>query len=175
MEKKQLEKNDIKKIFTKYGNINFFEEYTLQDLEDAKKKYYFAMCKDGHNKEHAQQKIDEMAHVLISEKFNPNTPSITVGSIVKNTIKDNLNPIYKNTTKRLINLDSRYRPNITPFNNPNTSETSYIAHLSEKLDNVVSLQIENLQIPYTFYNIEAKQGNDTFTIQDENSEAEIDS
>ena len=49
MEKKQLEKNEIKKIFTKYGNINFFEEYTLQDLEDAKKRYYFAMCKDGHN------------------------------------------------------------------------------------------------------------------------------
>jgi len=171
MEKKQMEKNEIKKIFTKYGNINFFEEYTLQDLEDAKKRYYFAMCKDGHNNEHAQKKIDEMAHVLISEKFNPNTPSLTVGSIVKNTVKDNLNPIYKNTTKRLINLDSQYRPNIYPYqtnytstSTNNTSETNYIAHLTEKLDNVVSLQIENLQIPYTFYNIEAKQGNNRFTV-----------
>jgi hypothetical protein len=37
-----------------------------------------------------------------------------------------------------------------------------MAHLTEKLDNVVSLQIENLQIPYTFYNIETSQGNNTF-------------
>ena len=152
-----MDKNEIKKIFSKFSKVNFFQEYTLQDLEDAKKRYYFSLCQEGQNKERAQRKIDDMALTLINEKFNPNTPSLTVGSIVKNTIKDNLNPTYKNTIKRLINLDSQYRPNIYPFTNPNTVETNYISHLTEKLDNVVSIQIENVQIPYSLYNIETKQ------------------
>jgi len=164
---------EIKKIFSKYSNINFFQEYTLQDLEDAKKRCYFKMIQEGHGDEkQLQNKLDNMAQSLIEEKFNPTTPSVTVGSIVKNTIRDNLNPNYKNTIRRLINLDSQYRPNIYPYINPNTSTsstnntsaTNYIAHLSEKLDNVVSIQIENMHIPYTFYNIETGQGNNSFII-----------
>jgi len=164
---------EIKKIFSKYSNVNFFQEYTLQDLEDAKKRCYFKMIQEGHGDEkQLQHKLDTMAQSLIEEKFNPTTPSVTVGSIVKNTIKDNLNPNYKNTIRRLINLDSQYRPNIYPYINPNTStsstnntsSTNYIAHLSEKLDNVVSIQIENMHIPYTFYNIETGQGNNSFII-----------
>ena len=164
---------EIKKIFTKYSNVNFFQDYTLQDLEDAKKRLYFKMTQDGHKgDENLQRKIDGMAQELIQEKFNPSTPSATVGSIVKNTVRDNLNPNYKNTIRRLINLDSQYRPNLYPYantttdnkRNSNTVETSYIAHLSEKLDNVVSLQIENIQFPYTMYNVEAAQGNHYFKV-----------
>ena len=155
---------EIKKIFSKYSNVNFFQDYTLQDLEDAKKRLYFKMTQDGHKDENLQKKIDGMAQELIQEKFNPTTPSTTVGAIVKNTVRDNLNPNYKNTIRRLINLDSQYRPNLYPYSNPNTLETSYIAHLSEKLDNVVSLQIENIQIPYTMYNVEAAQGNNYFNV-----------
>jgi hypothetical protein len=114
--------NEIKKIFSKYSKVDFFKEYTLEDLEDAKKRYYFAMCKEGGNKEHIQNKIDAMALTLINEKFNPNTPSLTVGAIVKNTVRDNLNPTYKNTIKRLINLDSQYRANLYPYKE--TSETN---------------------------------------------------
>ena len=156
---------EIKKLFSKYSNINFFQDYTLQDLEDAKKRLYFKMTQDGHRgDENLQKKIDGMAQELIQEKFNPTTPSTTVGAIVKNTVRDNLNPNYKNTIRRLINLDSQYRPNLYPYTNPNTTETNYIAHLSEKLDNVVSIQIENIHIPYTMYNVEAAQGNNYFVV-----------
>ena len=166
---------EIKKLFSKYSNVNFFQEYTLQDLEDAKKRCYFKMLQEGHKGEEVlQNKLDSMAQALIEEKFNPTTPSVLVGSIVKNTIRDNLNPNYKNTIRRLINLDSQYRPNIYPYikpntlsdTNPTTSATNYISHLSEKLDNVVSIQIENIQIPYTFYNVESSQGNNWFVIVD---------
>jgi hypothetical protein len=165
---------EIKKLFSKHSNVNFFQDYTLQDLEDAKKRLYFKMMQEGHKGEevYLQKKIDGMAQELIQEKFNPTTPSTTVGAIVKNTVRDNLNPNYKNTIRRLINLDSQYRPNLYPYantttddkRNPNTIETNYIAHLSEKLDNVVSIQIENIQIPYTMYNVEAAQGNNYFVV-----------
>jgi hypothetical protein len=162
--------NDVKKLFSKYSNVNFFQEFTLQDVEDAKKRCYFRMVQDGHDHDDLRRKLDHMGQTLIEEKFNPSTPSVLVGSIVKNTVKDNLNPNYKNTIRRIINLDSQYRPNLYPYlnsmdmPNPNTCATNYIAHLTEKLDNVVSIQIENIQIPYTMYNIEAAQGNNYFTI-----------
>ena len=162
--------NEVKKLFSKYSNVDFFQEFTLQDVEDAKKRCYFKMLQEGHNQGELQRKLDHMAQTLIEEKFNPMTPSVLVGSIVKNTVKDNLNPNYKNTIRRIINLDSQYRPNLYPYlnsmdkPNTNTSATDYIAHLSEKLDNVVSIQIENIQIPYTMYNIEAVQGNNYFVI-----------
>ena len=37
---------DIKKLFTKHGGVNFFNEFTLLDVEDAKKKVYFQLIKD---------------------------------------------------------------------------------------------------------------------------------
>jgi len=162
--------NEIKKLFSKYSNVNFFQEFTLQDVEDAKKRCYFKMVQDGHDHADLRRKLDHMGQTLIEEKFNPSTPSVTVGAIVKNTVRDNLNPNYKNTIRRLINLDSQYRCNLYPYltstgkPNPTTSATNYIAHLTEKLDNVVSIQIENIQIPYTMYNIEEAQGNNSFTI-----------
>lgn len=161
---------EVKKLFSKYSNVNFFQEFTMQDVEDAKKRCYFKMVQEGHNSDDLQKKLDHMAQTLIEEKFNPNTPSLLVGAVVKNTVKDNLNPNYKNTIRRLINIDSQYRPNIYPYlttsgvPNPNTSSTNYIAHLTEKLDNVVSIQIESIHIPYTMYNIEESQGNNYFTI-----------
>jgi hypothetical protein len=162
--------NEVKKLFSKYSNVNFFQEFTMQDVEDAKKRCYFKMVQEGHDHSDLRRKLDHMAQTLIEEKFNPSTPSVLVGAVVKNTVKDNLNPNYKNTIRRLINLDSQYRPNIYPYfttsgiPNPNTSSTNYIAHLTEKLDNVVSIQIESIQIPYTMYNIEEAQGNNYFTI-----------
>ena len=36
---------DIKKLFTKNTTINFLNDYTFQDVEDAKKKIYMHMNK----------------------------------------------------------------------------------------------------------------------------------
>jgi hypothetical protein len=64
-----------------------------------------------------------------------------------NTVKDNLNPDYKNTIKRLINIDSQY------ISLNAKKPESYVFKLTEKLINVVSIELINLQIPVTFYNI----------------------
>jgi hypothetical protein len=50
-------------------------------------------------------------------------------------------------------IDSQYRPQL------HEEETNFMIHLNEKVVNAVSLEMINIQIPYTFYNIEARQGN----------------
>jgi len=152
--------NDLKKLFTKGTNINFLNDYTFQDVEDGKKKLYHQMSQTS-DKEKLKNFLDDAGKKLMEDKMS-NGFDRPIGTVVKNTVKDNLNPDYKNTIKRLINIDSQY----IPLNAP----TSYIFKLTEKLVNVVSIELINLQIPMTFYNIEDRQGNNFFYIYPEGSE-----
>lgn len=151
--------NDLKRLFTKGTGINFLNDYTFQDVEDGKKKMYIQMVdsKDSKEKEKLKYFLDEAGKKLMEDKFS-NGFDKPIGTVIKNTIKDNLNPNYKNTIQRLINIDSQY----IPLNAKNPE--SYIFKLSEKLVNVVSIELVNLQIPITFYNIEDRQGNNCFYI-----------
>jgi hypothetical protein len=132
-------------------------DYTFQDVEDAKKKLYIQTIQRDQEIDHLKLKsfLDDAGRKLMEDKLT-NGFDKPIGTVVKNTVKDNLNPDYKNTIKRLINIDSQY----IPLNSP----TSYVFKLSEKLINVVSIELINLQIPVTFYNIEDRQGNNFFYI-----------
>jgi hypothetical protein len=149
--------NDLKKLFTKGTNINFLNDYTFQDVEDGKKKLYLQMM-EQYPKEKLKQFLDDAGRKLMEDKIS-NGFEKPIGAVVKNTVKDNLNPNYKNTIKKLINIDSQY----IPLNAP----SSYVFKLTEKLINVVSIELINLQIPMTFYNIEDRQGNNFFYIYKE--------
>ena len=59
-----------------------------------------------------------------------------------------LNPLLKETQKRVLQLDSQFRN----YDNYPTS-TDYIINLSEHLHNVVSLRLHSVSIPYTWYNV----------------------
>jgi hypothetical protein len=148
---------DIKKLFTKNTNINFFNDFTLQDLEDAKKKVFYKYHKEESDHERFQSFLDKACEKVAVDKFSSGLQQ-TQGVVIKNTVRDTLNVDYKNTIHRLVLLDSQYRPNLA------NTETSYSISLNEKITNAVSLEMINLQIPYTFYNIESRQGNNTFTV-----------
>ena len=146
--------NDLKKLFTKGTNINFLNDYTFQDVEDGKKKLFLQMV-DKYEKEKLKKFLDDAGRKLMEDKIS-NGFDKPIGAVIKNTVKDNLNPDYKNTVKKLINIDSQYIP--LP------ASSNYVFKLTEKLINVVSIELINLQIPMTFYNIEDRQGNNFFYI-----------
>jgi len=94
-------------------------------------------------------------------------------------VQGELNPNLKNTTVRLINIDSQFRQNGFPAKNglkyndiisPSTSvysSTDYSLSLTEPLNNVVSLKMYSLSIPFTWYNIDDVYGTNVFAIIDE--------
>ena len=59
-----------------------------------------------------------------------------------------LNPLLKETQKRVLQLDSQFRN----YDNYPQS-TDYIINLSEQLHNVVALRLHSVNIPYTWYNV----------------------
>lgn len=69
-----------------------------------------------------------------------------------------LNPNLKNTTTRLINIDSQYRENILPFHpDPDSpsSPTNFTLDLSDPIHNAINIKVTSYQIPYTWYLIDA--------------------
>lgn len=73
--------------------------------------------------------------------------------------KDVLNPLLKQTIKRVISIDSQYREN------KQTSSTEFTFNLSEPLKDVVSLKLYSIQIPYTWYTINGSFGGNFFYIK----------
>ena len=74
--------------------------------------------------------------------------------------KDSLNPLLKQTIKRIISIDSQYRDNKST-----TSTTSYNFNLSEPIKDVVSLSLYSVQIPYTWQTINSDFGGNFFYIK----------
>jgi len=75
--------------------------------------------------------------------------------------QDVLNPNLKNITSRFINLDSQYRQ---PTGGVEGLSSDYTLDLSEPLNNVLSLRLYSVQIPYSWYSIDDYYGNTCFWI-----------
>jgi hypothetical protein len=75
--------------------------------------------------------------------------------------QDTLNPKLENTIERFINIDSQFRQS---SNNYENSSSDYVLDLSESLSNVLSLRLYSYQIPYSWYCIDSKYGNNCFWI-----------
>ena len=88
---------EIKKLFNKHSNCNFFKDFTFQEVEDAKKKVYFQLLKERpSDSENIKKFLDNASNEIMEEKFMMGKDK-PIGVSVKNTVMDNLNPNYKNT------------------------------------------------------------------------------
>jgi hypothetical protein len=153
MELEQMNILDIKKYFTKNSQVNFLNDFTLQDVEDAKKHIYLK----SRGGEGFKGCLDKAAEKLAKDKFFAGIKE-DQGVAVKNTVRDVLNANYKNTITRMIMVDSQFKTQL------HEEDSNFLVHLSEKVVNAVSLELVHFQIPYTFYNIEARQGNNHFIV-----------
>ena len=73
--------------------------------------------------------------------------------------KDVLNPLLKQTVRRIISIDSSYRPN------SKDSSTDFTFNLSEPLRDVLSLKLYSVQIPYSWYTISKQYGSNFFYLK----------
>jgi hypothetical protein len=73
--------------------------------------------------------------------------------------KDVLNPLLKQTVRRIISIDSSYRPNIKDL------ATDFTFNLSDPLKDVLSLKLYSVQIPYSWYTISKQYGSNFFYLK----------
>ena len=121
-------------------------EYLKQDNETQNEKITERKQKiDIYNNTHMPMKRQ---HLGINNTF-----SVDVA-------QDTLNPNLKNTTNRIINIDSQYRQS----NSINSLSTDFTMDLSESILNVISLRLYSYQIPYTWYTFDIQYSNTCFWI-----------
>lgn len=170
----QYDIKKIQKLYNKASNSNMFlNQYTLLDVEECKKKLFLSLMKKYNytNQAYIQAFVDETSRQLSNKLFTHNGEQRNTQMVgVKDVIHDprKLNPKYFQETYRIINIDSTYRSNFWKNNYVYDSKTStnMMVELNDKLDNVITLELTNLCIPYTFYNIDSDNGNNFFYIVD---------
>jgi hypothetical protein len=77
--------------------------------------------------------------------------STTSGGRAGGEASARLNPVFRQTTNRIVSIDSQYR-------NKSAITTDYTFNLSTPLKDVVGLKLNSVQIPYTWYTINANYG-----------------
>jgi hypothetical protein len=79
-------------------------------------------------------------------------------------VKDKLNPIKRETMFKMISIDSQFRedPQVT-------SATNFTMNLSSSIENVISIKLYSIQIPYTWYMVNENAGSNYFFIKGNSS------
>jgi hypothetical protein len=85
-------------------------------------------------------------------------------------VQGTINPTLKTTIKRIVSIDSQYRPNVIPYSANNTSSptfnTDFSFDLTERLSNVISMTLNSIQIPTSWYIFSDDLGNTCFKYQE---------
>ena len=77
-----------------------------------------------------------------------------------NYVPDKLNPLLKESIKRIISIDSQFRDHVLyPYS------TSYTFNLSEPLNDVVSMKLYSIHLPFTWYTVSNDFGSNFFFIK----------
>ena len=160
----------IKKLFNQSCNHNnFLNTYTLLDVEEGKKRLYLDLLRkyNYQHKDYIQGFIDNASNMLVNEIFSSENGNVSTSTNqrntqmvgIKNIIKDTreLNRNYFNEIYRIVSIDSMY-------DFKDGLSTNMMVELNDTLDNVVALELTNINIPFTFYNIDQTHHNNYFYI-----------
>ena len=144
------------------------EQYTVQDdtmegfeniktlySDEANKNYVSNDYKTPNGNTAATGNTVTTGKQVENEKRNDN---VVFTSNLEYT-KDPLNPLLKQTTTRVISIDSQYRDNKASLT------TDFAFELSEPLRDVVSMKLYSFQIPYTWYTIGKSYGCNFFYLK----------
>lgn len=91
---------------------------------------------------------------------SPNNANNKIATTQFEYTKDYINPLLKQTISRVISIDSQYRSA-----KQTTLSTQFSFNLSEPLKNVVSISMNSIQIPKTWYTISKSYGSNFFYIK----------
>jgi len=144
-------KNLYISIFNHFFETGNEEEEEENENENEEDKHEYTKNKENTINEGFETKISE-----INPEKNDEKPTYTKNIDYS---KGNLNPILKETIKRVVSIDSSFR-NTTSY----PYSTDFTFNLSETLHDVVSLKLYSVSIPYNWYTINQNYGSNFFYI-----------
>ena len=185
MNKYQTIKNDSGSQLYRFFNdiYNHFFESSDDDVENMdtiiegldERKFVFSGKEGEPNSVTQYDESPKLSGNLFSVGNSVSSGTATVGKTIDKTTdnrkddvtltkpldysKDVLNPLLKQTVRRIISIDSSYRPNIKDL------ATDFTFNLSDPLRDVLSLKLYSVQIPYSWYTISNQYGSNFFYLK----------
>jgi hypothetical protein len=87
------------------------------------------------------------------------SPGVAVSGDFNSSSSGIINPLYRRTVRRALNVDTRFRPNYA-----STKSTDIQLTLPYKFEKVVGFRVAAVEIPLTYYAVSAELGNNTFRV-----------
>ena len=185
MNKYQSIKNDSGAQLYRFFNdiYNHFFDSSDDDVENMdtidegldERKFVFSGKEGGANSVTQYEETPKLTGNLVSVGNSVSSGTATVAKTIDKTTdnrkddvtltkpldysKDTLNPLLKQTVRRIISIDSSYRPNIKDL------ATDFTFNLSDPLRDVLSLKLYSVQIPYSWYTISKQYGSNFFYLK----------
>jgi len=160
---------------TLFNNSTWQDAYKEDDSEAAKtlRNQFQELKKEEKENNNNHMLLSTGRTVVIGQRKLTETES----QVKKEFTQGSLNKIKKDTYSRLINFDSKFRqilPRVSYSCNGSTTEentenrlysaTNYIAHLTEPLTNVVSIEVDTISIPKDWYVFTENYGTVSFQV-----------
>ena len=155
--------SDIEKLFSLPGNYNDHNITTS----------HLKLCNMHNNNNNILLKdkiidfLDRAKEMLITHHLNNEVLSSNVMHTleknnnidvnIENYKSDAINPIKQQTISKCLTIDTRFRDNYL-----NTKSSDFIFNLPEPITNVLSMKMSSIELPFTFYSISEKLGNNYF-------------
>jgi hypothetical protein len=152
--------DDIKKQVDT-STENYIKQFQL--LQKPEIVNFFMQVKQSLIGEKDSNTLSTNAQTVIMHDnlFKPNkTNVINHGSDMYNQNNGAGNPIHRKSISKLLNIDSRFRPNYLL-----TSTTDYLIDLPYQINNVIEMTLCDLELPSTFYPISESYQNNYFWIR----------
>ena len=141
------------------------DNYTILDVEQKKQQLSDKLLQMNVNTKmqndiiiflnNAKEKLVNKSDII------PKKTNSYIYSNPSDFFQGTFNPIEKRLITKTICIDTFFRSNYK-F----TKSTDFTYTFPESVNNVVSMQIKSIEMPYTWYNISAAQRNNSFTITD---------
>ena len=171
-----LSKYTENQLLTKFLNLNNPTDRELEAKIISKIREYRRFG-DNYDAEAVTFYEDMYDYFFEQEPLNVSQEPATIQTVSKESVvapaadnlqltrpldysKDNLNPLLKQTIKRIISIDSQYRDQ-----KKITSASNFTFNLSEPLKDVVALSLYSVQIPYTWYTVNSDFGGNFFYLK----------
>lgn len=153
----------IVQLINRYGRMRKGSGYKLVNFFQNMYDHFFEFDNPLQIKDYVDQSGNfQTKEVMIENKKYKTTEQELQSTISFDYVKDKfgLNPLLKQTIKRIICIDSQYRDNKNT-----TLSTDFNFYLTEPLRDVVSLKLESIQIPLTWWTISKSYGSNFFYLK----------
>jgi hypothetical protein len=165
----EIKETNLRNYIIKNNEINIeTKKNTLEFINEAKN----AIINSLNNIKQNQLDLTKQIYNLNDGTLEKTDLTITDGHMIqqdKNTpfassfpnefYPGTINPLKKTTTRKYLNIDTRFRSNYY-----GTPSTNFFVSLPIELSNVLSIQLTAIEVPLNFYVVSKLTGNNFFTI-----------